>query len=215
MMWGYRGPRVEVADLIPGQVMVLGLDPDEPGRLHWLGPGPAAAHLMLVEATVESHAIQPGTATESTVTATRAGTHVWTRGRRELHRLRVLYDGQGYKTDVRGDTRADLLPVHHPRCAECGELWPCRDERLDTEARRFLAELDNRCAHCDQPIGGAWSESFFDGVTTRRYHLAKNYRPGGKACRTALAEARASLPGLGDQPPEPRGDAIGDGAREG
>jgi hypothetical protein len=103
------------------------------------------------------------------------------------------------------------LSAHHPRCGECGELWPCRDERLDTEARRFLAELDNQCAHRGKPLGGAWSESFFDGVTTRRYHVAKKYW----ACGSALAPARASLLGVEEHQSSPGGDGTGDGSREG
>ncbi|MGH9003367.1 MAG: hypothetical protein ACRDYV_09575 [Acidimicrobiia bacterium] len=208
MMWGYRSPRVVVADMVPGQVLVMGYHPEH-GHLHWLGVGPASPHLMLVEVTVESNALQPGTAITMPLTA--AGSPVWTVGRSEMHTLRLLHEGRGYKTEVRGDTRADVVAAHHPRCFECGELWPCRDERLDSEARRFLAEVDSQCAHCGQPIGGAWSESFFDGVTTRRYHVAKKYG----ACRRALAASRASLPGVDDYPPPPRGDAIGDGSREG
>ena len=208
MMWGYRNSRVAVADMVPGQVVVMGYDPEHK-HLHWPGVGPASSHLVLVEVTVESNALQPGTAI--TMPLIEVGDPVWTVGQSETYILRFLHEGRGYKTEVRGNIRADLLSAHHPRCGECGELWPCRDERLDSEARRFLAALDNQCAHCGQPIGGAWSEPFFDGVTTRRYHVAKKY----SACRTALAAARAQLDGVDHHPPPPRGDAIGDGSREG
>lgn len=81
---------------------------------------------------------------------------------------------------------------HHPVCGRCGEVWPCREDRITDAGERLRSELDDLCAHCGRPINGAWSTSFHDGVMRRRYHTAKKYAARGLRCRDAAAEAQAA-----------------------
>jgi len=52
-----------------------------------------------------------------------------------------------------------VIPAHHPVCAECGELYPCRHLEIDRLADAGLAELENLeailpgcCWHCREPV---------------------------------------------------------------
>lgn len=186
--------RVEVADLTQGQVVQLTYDPAS-DQLHWTRSWVyEPVGRQLVDCTVDANRSQPGTATEPSLTG-RDGTTIFELGQPEMYELRVLHAGKAWTITVRGNALVTVLPPHRPICAECGELWPCREERLECEARRFTEQLDDQCAHCGEPIRGAWSESFFDGVTRRRYHTAKKYRgPDGRRCAAALAEAKAAPP---------------------
>src|SRR5262245_54764839 len=157
MMWEYRTERAVVSDLVPGQVVILGYDP-ESERLNWGGVDLPAPHLIVVDVTIESNVIQPGTAARTTTEITTPLTEAirsFTVTQAEMHTVGLLYEGRGYEAQVRGHMSVDLLGPHHPRCAECGELWPCREERLDFETRRLACDLDDRCAHCGEPLGAA------------------------------------------------------------
>jgi hypothetical protein len=114
----------------------------------------------------------------------------------QQYRLKIMHEGRPYEIEARGSTYVEVVPPHHPVCGDCGEVWPCREERMDRAARRFAHELDNVCAHCGRPLGGAWFTSFHDGVTVRRYHTAKKYRANGVRCVDALEAARAADPRL-------------------
>lgn len=114
-------------------------------------------------------------------------------------KLAVLYEGNEFRTTTKDYSWWTLVDPHHEVCGECGEMWPCRDSRIDSAARQLTSRLDSACAHCGRHIGGAWYETFNDGVTRRHYHTAKKYRgPDGRPCHVALAEARATLPGIGE-----------------
>lgn len=91
------------------------------------------------------------------------------------HRLTIQAVGKQWTGDFAGRLRVAAIPPHHQRCGECGQLWPCRDERMDREARRFARELDDICDHCGKPIGSAWKATV-GGTPPRRFHIAKKYR---------------------------------------
>lgn len=187
-----------VAKLRSGQVVVMAYDPED-RRLHWVRGGwgfNADPHLTLVDCTVDRCEAQEGTATPGEVTE-RDGTTIWRLGRSEDYQLSLLHDGKQWNITARGDLWVTVLGEHWQTCGHCGELWPCREQRLDDQARRLVQKLDDLCAHCGQPIGAAWSDSFNDGLTRRRYHTAKKYRAHGKTCRAAFAEAKAAVPGGG------------------
>lgn len=112
-------------------------------------------------------------------------------------RLHVLVDGNRYSTTIlRHGVSVVAIPPHHPVCADCGEVWPCRDERTAVAAQRLTATLDDMCAHCGQPIGGAWSTTVSDGLTRKRFHEAKKYRHDGVRCVDAAAKAAAEISGV-------------------
>ena len=167
--------RSTVGDLEVGHVVVMGYDPDR-RQLHWIrGTYNVEAHLVLVDCTVVHSEADPYD--------------------EHPHTLRLMHDGRRWTIHPRPSVFVTVLGEHHERCGSCGELWPCREERLDQEAREFTRELDDQCAHCGLRIGSAWSVSFHDGVQRRKFHLAKKYRARGKACREAADEAQAAIPG--------------------
>jgi hypothetical protein len=192
----------QVVDLLPGQVIQLWFDPDEP-HLRWPVGWEIPVGWLLVSCTVEANTPMPGTATSGTTTG-RDETVVYQLGHPDLHRLDVLHEGAPWSIRIRGNASVTVLPTHHPVCGSCGELWPCREERLDQAAARFATELDHLCAHCGESVAGRHWASFFDGVTTRRFHTAKKYRgPDGRQCAAALDHARRALPGaetMGEKP---------------
>lgn len=168
-------------------------------QLHWVRGGwgfNAEPHLVLVDCTVDINEPEPGTETLGESWVQDDGCHVIRVGKPVTHRLRLLTEAKNWTIHPRANESVTVLAEHHERCGGCGELWPCRDDRMERAAERLTRELDDMCAHCGKPIGSAWMESFNDGVTSRRYHTALKYRANGKTCRAALAEARASLPGV-------------------
>lgn len=175
-----------------GQMVVLSRNPDDtyawnPGRRE-------ETTVTRVVATVAHTEELPGTATE-TIYETEGNKTVVHLGQPNLWKVSFIVEGRALWFKVFADTRIEVLASHHPVCADCGEPWPCREQRLDTAARQFAYELDRSCAHCGNPLGSAWSETFYDGVTHRHYHTAKKYRgPDGTPCREALAVARTTPP---------------------
>lgn len=114
-----------------------------------------------------------------------------------LFDLKIRVDGEPFKVQVRGNATVTLIAHHHPVCGECGQLWPCVEDRMDDAGRRLQWELEDLCGHCGKSIGGAWSVSFHDGLTRRKFHSAQKYRgPDGRKCRDALAALRASSPAV-------------------
>lgn len=102
----------------------------------------------------------------------------------------VALDGRHFGVDAARHRLVRVIPEHHPVCGHCGELWPCGAKRIDQEVARAAWELADLCAHCGQPINGAWSTSFGG----RRWHIAKKYRgPDGTPCRLAAERARQEI----------------------
>lgn len=85
-----------------------------------------------------------------------------------------------------------LLTEHFPRCAQCGGLWPCRDELIDAEARAAAEALNARCVVCGDRWGTRMAEvktETPDGVAVQRYHTRK-----GSTCRRAYLKVVANDP---------------------
>lgn len=77
------------------------------------------------------------------------------RGRTTL-RLRVLVPTPRARRRVAlREPPVDVLEPHHAVCSECGEVWPCRHNRLDGDVRRLLQAAEDACAHCGKDIGWA------------------------------------------------------------
>lgn len=187
-----RADRVDVMNLRPGQVIVCAHNVTE-DALGWLVYPPGlstSSAFAFVGLTVES--VTPLGHEGETVAHGGEDPPSWA----QLHDIALLYNGDRVQVTARGSDRVTVLPAHHPRCGECGEVWPCRDERVGFEAAQMTAALDDVCAHCGKAIGGAWDVRISDGVTERRFHQAKKYRAGGKLCRVAAEEARRSISGV-------------------
>jgi hypothetical protein len=180
-----------VRELQPGHVIAVGYDPDEK-RLHWQRFGTPPPHLQIVAVTVERNV----EVVDSDQDNAHLPPHVFVVPN-PPHQLSILHEGQRWKVRRRALDSVNVVKLHHPLCGECGEMWPCREHRLDSEASHLLTALDRCCAHCGQPLGAAFYESFNDGLTTRRYHTAKKYRgPDGRQCHVVLAEAKRPIPGV-------------------
>jgi hypothetical protein len=176
---------VKVADLVQGQVILAAHDPAD-GSLHWLrGTHMVPASQVIVGLTVEANDAEPWTAEPA---RTEGGTYVFAKP--PQHRLRLLFEGSPRLVRPRADVYVQVLGTHHEVCGDCGEIWPCRDKRIDYEAQELAHKLADVCDWCGKPIGSAWSVHFFDGQKPARYHQAKKYRANGKLCRVASEEAQ-------------------------
>lgn len=94
--------------------------------------------------------------------------------------------GTGKALSTRG---WQVLTEHHPVCASCGGLWPCRDQTIANVARRHAQSLDWGCVICRKPIRnrvGTVRHHTPDGLTFSRYHTNK-----GSRCRRAYEQAIA------------------------
>ncbi|EFC80068.1 hypothetical protein [Parafrankia sp. EUN1f] len=86
---------------------------------------------------------------------------------------------------------------HHPVCARCGELYPCREVDAARQAAREMQRVDELmsvrpgcCWHCQEPISHRQASQTFPGenlllpgAPSPSFHLR---RTGG--CRDAAAE---------------------------
>lgn len=186
------------ADLEPGDVIVLNYDEGEQAYYFgWQHTQPTTRRR--VPATIVETLELDGTGTEGTATE-RNGTAIYVLGQPNRWMIRFFVADGGtnegrsrYTHEVPGLLSFEVLPKHHPVCIECVEPWPCREHRQGVEAQRFAHELDNMCQHCGRPIGSAFSVTFHDGVTFRRYHQAKKYRANGRRCVDVAAEDRATM----------------------
>lgn len=176
-----------IGDLRPGDVIVASLD-ETAGRysLDWRNTPPTSKRVTAT--VVETLELDDTGTTGETIE--RDGTIVLVLGKPNDWRLRIMIDGKRYTLTVDGRHFYERLEQHHPVCVQCGEPWPCREQRIDAAATRFARELEDVCNHCGQRIGSAWSATFYDGTTLHRYHQAKKYRANGVACRDAYAAAR-------------------------
>lgn len=88
--------------------------------------------------------------------------------------------------------RVTLLAEHHPVCAHCGGLWPCRPAAIDETADSETRHVAMACVVCGKTGGDRWAEIRVEtpeGVTTARYHTRK-----GSPCRKAYLRAAAKDP---------------------
>jgi hypothetical protein len=63
-----------------------------------------------------------------------------------------------------------VIPAHHPVCAACGELYPCRHLEIDEAAEAGLAKLAEMesvlpgcCWHCREPVTSRQKQISFPG----------------------------------------------------
>jgi hypothetical protein len=181
--------RAQVADLKMGETFVVARQDD--GSIHFSGfnDPPVWEHKI---ATVESCTEIEGTAVDGEVIE-RDGCTIYTAGQASEYVLNIRVDGSPFSVQVRGNVFVTSLAPHHPVCGECGQLWPCVDDRMDAAGRRLEWELADLCGHCGESIGAAWSVSYHDGLTLRKYHQAQKYRgPDRRRCRDVVAALKAS-----------------------
>ena len=87
-----------------------------------------------------------------------------------------------------GDIRAVMVPrEHHPVCASCGGLWPCREHRMHIEGQRIMLALRYQCGSCGKSVRGMSSQFTTPEGISRIYHWAKKY---GRCRQAAMAEAQ-------------------------
>lgn len=105
------------------------------------------------------------------------------------HHLRIEVGEIRAAIDVRGDMHISIEDEHHQVCGRCGEVWPCREQRIERLAREMAYRLDDICDHCGKEIGSAWSTRGTRDGRQYRFHIAKKYRgPDGRSCREVAAE---------------------------
>lgn len=66
--------------------------------------------------------------------------------------LKLYVDGAPHTSTYSEYQTVEVINAHHPVCGDCGEMWPCRDDRRRAEADRFAHRLDDMCAHCGKEI---------------------------------------------------------------
>lgn len=101
-------------------------------------------------------------------------------------------DGQGEPEELLfgcrlGGWTVHLLADHHPVCAQCGELWPCRHVHAAREARRFAGRMRMTCVCCGKQVASRYGQ-----VVTQTPHgpVAALYcTRKGTRCRRAYIRA--------------------------
>jgi len=171
-----------VRELVPGMAVMVERTPS--GSIHWHSHGGNPLNLHLAATVVSTEEVDDPPEVEAQVRGFGTGS---------TYRVDLLVDGDRFESTVSGYFICTVVQPHHPVCGDCGEMWPCRDQRTDAAAARMAMELDDVCAHCGKKIGGAHHYSFNDGLTRRKYHLAKKYRADGERCADAYARARAEV----------------------
>jgi hypothetical protein len=102
------------------------------------------------------------------------------------------------------------LKQHHPVCGDCGQLWPCNDERIDREVAVAVQEMQRLCQHCGKTGGGmqmfggpnldvpGQMGAWFHSRTKRRAKCADaadDYQRRRAEQRRLIAEAEAAARG--------------------
>lgn len=106
-------------------------------------------------------------------------------------------DGQGEPAEYLFGCRVGgwtvlLLADHHPVCAQCGELWPCRHVYAAREARRFARRMQETCVCCGKQVGSRYARLVSqtpDGPAVSLYCTRK-----GTRCRREYIRAVGSDP---------------------
>src|SRR5207302_8642360 len=108
---------------------------------------------------------------------------------RPPHYLQVIDPATGKRSHYRcrPSARVLLLETHHPKCAECGGLWPCRDNLIEIHLAQAAQRMDRECVVCHRADGWRVAEvrtETPDGVAVARYHTRK-----GSRCRAEYIRA--------------------------
>lgn len=127
--------------LRPGEVVVLCQeDGDLPG---WAANNNEPLTARRVAATVVDVVELEGTATEPSVSTEENRTMI-VLGTPNDVQVRIAHDGRTLRFEVNGGLQVEVLePHHHPVCATCAEVWPCREHRHEVEAARFAGLLED------------------------------------------------------------------------